>query len=101
MTTKTIEVLNPTARAAVAELEIAHRLDDLNGKVIGFLDNDKPNFSIFLSRVEELLCRDFKFAEIVHTDKGVVGSGAASPLPEKYKKQLIEKCDLVVNGMCD
>ena len=101
MTTKTIEVLNPTAKATTAELEIAPRLDDLNGKVIGFLDNDKPNFGIFLSRVEELLCRDFKFAEIVHTDKGIVGSGAAAPLPKEHMEQLIAKCDLVVNGMCD
>ena len=101
MTTKTIEVLNPTAKATTAELEIAPRLDDLNGKVIGFLDNDKPNFGIFLSRVEELLCQNFKFAEIVHIRKRVVGSGAGLPLPANHMEKLIAKCDVVVNGMCD
>ena len=99
MTAKIIEVLNPTAQAESVELEIAPRISDMNGKVIGLLDNGKPNFNIFLSRVEELLCQRFKFAEIVHGSKGA--TGAASAFPAEQMEEFVAKCDIVVNGMCD
>ena len=38
-----IEVLDPTAKAAASEAQIAPRVSDLNGKRIGFLDNRKAN----------------------------------------------------------
>jgi len=99
--TKIIEVLNPTATTMTVELEIAPRVDDLNGKVIGLLNNGKPNFAIFLSRVEELLYQRFEFAGIVHVDKGAAGSGAGAGLPVGEIEKLAAKCDVVVNGMCD
>jgi len=100
MKSKIIEVLNPTARPLSVETEIAPRIDDLNGKVIGLLDNGKPNFDIFLDRIEKLLCRRFKIAEIVRASKGgQVGAGAALPLDQM--ERLLTKCDAVVNGMGD
>ena len=101
MATKMIEVLDPTARTMTVELEIAPRVDDLNGKVIGLLNNGKPNFAIFLSRVEELLSQRFKFAEIVHVDKALAGSGVAGPLPADEMEKFAARCEVVVNGMCD
>ena len=101
MVTKVIEVLNPTARAVTVEQEIAPRVDDLNGKVIGLLNNGKPNFTIFLSRVEELLSQRFKFAEVVHVDKAIAGSGVAAPLPADEMEKFAAKVEVVVNGMCD
>lgn len=99
MTTRLIEVLDPTAKAVSVQSEIAPRTDDLNGKVIGFLDNGKPNFDIFLTRLEEVLCQRFKFAEIVHVNKGELGM--AVPLAADQMEKLVAKCDAVVNGMCD
>lgn len=101
MTTKQIEVLDPTARAVTVELEIAPRVDGLNGKVLGLLNNGKPNFAIFLARLEELLRQRFKFAEIVHLDKQIVGSGVAAPLPVAEMEKFAARCDAVINGMCD
>ena len=102
MIAKTIEVLDPTAKPiSGAEFEIAPRVDDLNGKVIGLLDNGKPNFSIFLSHVEELLRHRFKPRETVYVDKRVAGDGFAAPLPAEPLGELAAKCDVVINGMCD
>ena len=98
MTAKIIEVLNPTAMAINMESKIAPRVDDLNGKVIGLLNNTKPNFDIFLNRIEELLYQRFNFADILHITKRV---GNTLPLPEDQMEELVAKCDVVVNGMCD
>ncbi|MFC1867482.1 hypothetical protein ACFL0H_05045 [Thermodesulfobacteriota bacterium] len=100
MTTKLIEVLDPTAKAVGVGLEIAPRIDDLNGKVIGLLDNGKPNFDIFLARIEELLCQRFKFSDVVRVSKGGGMSGAAR-LSVEQMDNFAAKCDAVVNGMCD
>ena len=97
MTTAMIEVLDPTAKTMTVEREIAPRVNDLNGKVIGLLNNGKPNFDIFLSRVEELLCQKFKFAAIVRAQKGLVGISFPTDQMEKFAAE----CDVVVNGMCD
>jgi hypothetical protein len=57
-----IDVLDPTAKTTVKPERMAASLNDLNGKVIGLVDNRKPNFDIFLERVEKALCQRFQFA---------------------------------------
>jgi hypothetical protein len=94
-----IDVLDPTAKTTAKQERMATGLNDLNGKVIGLVDNRKPNFDIFLERVEKALCQRFQFAEIVRLKKG--GTGATVPLTPEEMKQLAPKCDAVVNGICD
>ena len=94
-----IDVLDPTATTTVKQETIAMGLKDLNGKVIGFVDNRKPNFDIFLDNVEAALRQRFQFAEIVRIKKG--GTGATVPLTPEEMKQLTPKCDAIVYGICD
>jgi hypothetical protein len=94
-----IDVLDPTATTNVKQEHMAMCLDGLNGKVIGFVDNRKPNFDIFLDILEAALRQKFQFAEIVHIKKG--GTGATVPLTPEEMKQLVPKCDAVVYGICD
>ncbi len=94
-----IDVLDPTAATTVKQETMATCLGDLNGKIIGFVDNRKPNFDLFLERVETVLCQKFHFAEIVHIKKG--GTGATVPLTPEEMKQLAPGCDAVVYGICD
>ncbi len=94
-----IDVLDPTATTTVKQEHIAMCLDDLNGKVLGFVDNRKPNFDIFLDTVEAALRQKFQFAEIVHIKKG--GTGATVPLTPEEMKQLAPQCDAIVYGICD
>lgn len=94
-----IEVLDPTATTTVRQEQMAICLNDLNGKVIGFVDNRKPNFDVFLETVETRLRQRFQFAEIVRLKKG--GTGATVPLTQEEMKQLAPKCDAVVYGVCD
>jgi hypothetical protein len=94
-----IDVLDPTATPTVKQEHMALCLNDLNGKVIGLVDNRKPNFDIFLENVEAALRQKFQFAEIVHLKKG--GTGATVPMTPDEMKQLVPKCDAVVYGVCD
>lgn len=93
----TILVLDPTAKANVPEIEMAPRVDTLEGKVVGFLDNGKPNANLLLERIEELLSTRFQFKEVVRRRKPDAASGASHFLIE----ELAEKCDLVINGVGD
>ncbi len=48
-----VELLVPVGRARVTPISPAPRLKELKGKVIGFLQNGKPNSNILLSRLAE------------------------------------------------
>jgi hypothetical protein len=93
----TILVLDPTAKANVSEKEMAPRVDTLEGKVVGFLDNSKPNSNLFQERIEEVLSDRFNFKEVVRRRKPDAASGASQSLID----ELAEKCDLVINGVGD
>ena len=94
-----IVVLNPTAKTTIRQEQMAPGLDDLNGKVIGLVDNRKPNFDIFLERVEKALSQRFQFAKIIRLKKG--GTGATVPMTPEEMEQLAPACDTVVYGISD
>ena len=94
-----IDVFNPTAQTTARAEIMAAGLPDLNGKVIGLVDNRKPNFDIFLERLEISLSQRFQFAGIVRLKKG--GTGATVPLTPAEMNELVSRCDVVVYGVCD
>ncbi|MBI2848062.1 MAG: hypothetical protein HYX83_02700 [Chloroflexi bacterium] len=98
MSPTTIKVLKPTGEGKRSETEIARRIDDLNGKTIGLLDDGKPNFDVFLARVEERLKERYQFAAVVRARKGAIAGAKGLELNEIER---LAKCDAVINGMCD
>jgi hypothetical protein len=94
-----IYILDPTAKTTVRQERMATGLDDLNGKVIGLVDNRKPNFDIFLERVGKALSQRFHFAKIVRLKKG--GTGATIPMTPEEMEHLAPVCDAVVYGVSD
>jgi hypothetical protein len=99
MTTRYIEVLNPTGVTGQQNIKASSGVGDLNGKTIGFIDNGKPNYDIFLARVMELLSQKFKFAGIIHIKKKEKDTGVA--LNSADVEKLVRGCDIILNGMCD
>lgn len=94
---ESILVLDPTAKANVPEGEMAQRVDTLEGKVVGFLHNSKPNADLLLERIEEVLSGRFSLKEVVRRMKPDAASGASQPLID----ELAGTCDLVINGVGD
>jgi hypothetical protein len=99
MTIRYIEVLDPTGVTGQKNVPASAGVGDLDGKTIGFIDNGKPNYDIFLARVMEILNQRFKFAGIIHVKKKEKDTGIA--LNPVDMENLIKNCDIVLNGMCD
>jgi len=94
-----IEVLDPTGINKQQNIQASSGVGNLNGKFIGFIDNGKPNYDIFLARVMELLNQRFKFAGIIHVRKKEKDTGVA--LNPADMEKLINNCDVILNGICD
>ncbi|MBI4595475.1 MAG: hypothetical protein HY730_03750 [Candidatus Tectomicrobia bacterium] len=97
--TEKIIVLNPVAKARVEETPLAPRLQSLEGKKIGFLDNIKANVALLLANIEQALTAKYNFSEVVHLAKKEYPS-TAGPAPEWIIKDL-SQCDLVINALGD
>ena len=94
-----IKVLSPAGVPPLGKYQVSPRIGDLNGKAICFVDNGKPNFDIYVDRVEELLRQKYNLADVVHVRKGHLGSAIAVP-PERIQ-ELAKTCHAVICGSCD
>jgi hypothetical protein len=91
-------VLDPVApRAAAGSVPVARRLDTLQGKVVGFIDNSKPNFNFLADDLAALLKSRYGVAEVVRHRK----LKAASPAPAETLRDIRQRCDLVLVGSAD
>ena len=97
MVAKTIAVLDPTAKPRVKETSISPRINDLNGKMIGFLWNSKPNGDILLLRLEERLSQRFQLAGTHWHQK----TGAPVAADAATIEELTRTSDLVINAIGD
>lgn len=88
---KTIIVLDPTAKSSVPEREMAKRPEDLEGKALGLVDNQKPNADVLLAHLEGLLTQKHRFSRILHRKKPI-----SAPIDEKVLAELIQNCEVVV-----
>ena len=58
-----IKLMEPSGERDVEFKEIADRVEDLNGKTVGFLNNGKPNTDIFFERIRSMLSDEFDIVE--------------------------------------
>ena len=94
---ETIIVLDPTASAGKAPQRLRRSIDSVQGKVIGFIDNAKPNFHLLLDEVAELLTSRYGVRSIVRHRK----RGASIPAPVQMVDEISSECDLVITGSGD
>ncbi len=91
-----ITILNPKVGGAERDLRLNSPPLDLNGKTVGFLDNGKRNFDVYIDRTEELLRDSYTFSTI-RRRKEVPIKGITAEL----LKELVETCDVVITGSGD
>ena len=92
-----ISLLDPQDLGGISAKYLASRLDTLNGKTVGLLNIGKNGSDTFLDRVEELLCKEFDVADVVHINKPTF----TRPAPEELIVNLANQCDFVVEGLAD
>ena len=92
-------VLNPEGKAQTSGKRIAPlpRFVDLRGKVVGLLDNSKPNADKLEERFAELLKERFGVANVITRRKISAQQGA----PEPYLNELAAQADFVLCGLGD
>ena len=91
-----ISAYDPVAPAHGEVRQSRQALDGLAGKVVGFIDNAKPNFNFLADDLAELLVDKYGVAGVVrHRKRGQVPAG------EAVIRELAEKCDAVITGSGD
>jgi len=90
-------VYDPVAPCLTAAHESRRSLDRLEGKVIGFIDNAKPNFNHLADDLSELLVGKYGVARVVRQRKRSASQGLA----EAAMNALAEECDAVITGSGD
>jgi len=92
-------VLSPEGKAPTTAARVARapRLPDLRGKVVGLLDNSKPNADRLEERFAQLLREKFGIAGVVKRRKLTAQQGA----PKAYLDELAAQADFVLSGLGD
>ena len=95
--TATIHVFDPVPVAGKTATRRWTPLDKLQGKVVGFLDNSKPNFHYLADDIADMLVKKYGVASVIRHRK----LAASIPMPEPSIRDVGEKCDLVIAGSGD
>jgi hypothetical protein len=92
-------VLSPEGKAQTSAAQIVSlpRFSDLRGKVIGLLDNSKPNADKLAERLAELLKEKYGVASVISRRKLTAQQGA----PKQYLDELAAQADIVLSGLGD
>ena len=95
----TVTLFDPTAprRDPESSDRRAAALSGLAGKVVGFIDNAKPNFNLLADDLGELLVSKYGAARVVKRRKPSASLGATS----QVIAELSEACDVVIAGSGD
>ena len=93
----TTVILEPTARTGSVARIPWHALDTLAGKVVGFIDNSKPNFHHLADDVARLLQERHGVARVIRHRK----LSASRPAPAAAMADIESQCDLVITGSGD
>jgi len=95
MKDETIEILNPTGVRASKQIKLAPRIhENLRGRRVGLLDNNKPNADKFLDHVGALLKDRYGGVELISRRK-------MTRIEADCLKELAERCDVVINAFAD
>ncbi len=92
-------VLSPEGKAQSSAAKVAGlpQFTDLRGKVIGLLDNSKPNADKLAERFAELLIEKYGVANVITRRKLTAQQGA----PKEYLDELAAQADIVLSGLGD
>ncbi len=92
-----VTLVEPTAPAQARAGAAISRFDDLQGKVVGFIDNAKPNFGDLVAEIGTLLTERHGVVRVVTHRK----RSASLPVAQEALERIAAECDLVIAGSGD
>lgn len=93
----TVLLFDPTAPRMERPEQVEQLLAGLAGKVVGFIDNAKPNFNYLVDDLAELLTSKHGVKRVLKRQK----RSASVPAPDAVIMEFAEQCDLVITGSGD
>jgi len=96
MTGGSITILDPVSIPTVKRLGLNPRLTSLQGVHIAVVDNTKPNFDIFMDRVQEIM--EERFGAIFHRYRK---PGRTVGVTHQVMDEIKEKCQFAITGLGD
>ena len=93
----TVLLYDPTAPLGAGEGSAQTLLAGLAGKVVGFIDNAKPNFDLLVDDLAEIFMAKYGVRQVIKRQK----RSPAVAAPDAYYTELAEHCDLVITGSGD
>jgi hypothetical protein len=88
---------DPTAARQGGPEQAGVRLASLSGKVVGFIDNAKPNFNHLVDDLADLLVAKYGVKQVIKRKK----RSASVPAPVEMVRELVDQCDVVIAGSGD
>src|SRR3546814_289231 len=95
--TMTFNFLDPAGGAKAEQFDIAPKLESLQGKRLGLLDNSKTNAEKYLKMVGKILVDRYGVAEVKLFRKDAL----SKPAPAEVLDELVANCDFAVTGIGD
>jgi len=95
--TGTVLLYDPTPPRMERPEQAQQLLAGLAGKVVGFIDNAKPNFNHLVDDLAELLTSQHGVKRVLKRQK----RSASVPAPDEVIREFSEQCDLVITGSGD
>lgn len=93
----TILVYNPTAQSRLSVQGVSVPWNNLQGRVVGVIDNAKPNFDVLAKHLTRILQERHGVRKVVYQTKRAPTIGA----PGEMYQGLAATCDLVITGSGD
>ncbi len=93
----TVLLYDPRPVRAEAIAQAVNALTSLAGKVVGFIDNSKPNFNHLVDDLAEILTSRYGVKSVIKHKKPV----ATVPAGDEVLAGLARDCDLVITGSGD
>jgi hypothetical protein len=91
-----MKILDPTDERVPVRRSLAARPEGVTGTV-GLLDINKPRGDVMLDHVKRLLNELLPQVEVKQYRKPT----PARPAPEEVRRQMMEECDFVIEGLAD
>lgn len=93
----TVLLYDPTAPKREMPAQVHHAIATLAGRVVGFIDNAKPNFNHLVDDIGALLVSKFGVKRVLKRQK----RSASVPAPDEVIAEFAAQCDLVITGSGD
>ena len=92
-----VKLYDPTAARRADAAAANPALATLAGKVVGFIDNAKPNFNFLVDDLAQQLVEHYGVATVIKRRK----IRAGIPAPGAIMDELSTQCDAVITGSGD